>query len=75
MDNKLTSTNAIGEVIRNTRKKQGLSQEELAKIAGTGTRFISDLENGKQNINLGKTLLVLSALGLGIYLLNKWDNK
>ena len=46
----LTTMEDIGKLIRDTRKEQGLSQEELAGISGTGRRFISDLENGKNNI-------------------------
>lgn len=65
----------IGNLIRNTRKQQGLSQEDLAGISGTGRRFISDVENGKDNIQLGKLLLVITALGLSLYIFNKWMNK
>lgn len=65
----------IGKLIRDTRKQQGLSQEDLAGISGTGRRFISDIENGKNNIQLGKLLLVIAALGLGLYIFNKWRNK
>lgn len=76
MDNQNLSTmEEIGKLIRDTRKQQGLSQEELAGISGTGRRFISDIENGKQNIQLGKLLLVIAALGLSLYIFNKWMNK
>ncbi len=75
MEKRSSSVSFIGEEIRSARKEQGLTQEELAKISGTGTRFISDLENGKESINLGKLLLVAAALGLGLYLLNKWGKK
>jgi len=54
----------ISELVRTTRKSQRLSQEDLAGISGTGRRFISDIENGKESIHLGKLLLVISALGL-----------
>lgn len=37
----------IGKLIRDIRKQQGVTQEELAGISGTGRRFISDVENGK----------------------------
>lgn len=76
MNNHLLATmEEIGTLIRDTRKQQGLSQEELAGISGTGRRFISDLENGKNNIQIGKLLLVIKALGLSIYISNKWINK
>ena len=45
--NKLQTTDEIGALIRNIRKEQHISQEELAGLAGTGVRFISELENGK----------------------------
>jgi y4mF family transcriptional regulator len=53
----------IGEMIRTTRKAAGLRQPELAGAAGVGVRFIVELEAGKPTAHLGKTLLVLSALG------------
>lgn len=71
----LSTMEEIGKLIRDTRKQQGLSQEDLAGISGTGRRFISDIENGKDNIQLGKLLLVIAALGLSLYIFNKWLNK
>jgi HTH-type transcriptional regulator/antitoxin HipB len=68
----LTTMKEIGIFIKKTRKEQGLNQEELAGLSGTGRRFISDLENGKNNIQVGKLLLVISALGLSLYIFNKW---
>jgi len=53
-------------LVRIRRKALGYSQTRLADLCGTGTRFISDLENGKQTIELGKTLTVLSALGIDL---------
>ena len=74
-ETRITTTSTIGKEIQKVRRLQGLTQHELACIAGTGTRFISDLERGKKNINLGKVLLVLGALGLGLYLVNKMGKK
>lgn len=71
----LTTMEDIGKIIRNTRREQGLTQEELAGISGTGRRFISDLENGKNSIQTGKLLLVIKALGLNLHIFNKWMNK
>ncbi len=58
-------------LIKEERKKQGLTQAELAGIAGTGLRFISDLENGKKNLQFDKLLAVVTALGLGFELYKK----
>ena len=71
--NKLVSTKDIGLLIKTTRKSQGVTQEQLAGVANTGIRFISDLENGKPTIQVNKLLNVLSALGLGMYIFSKWD--
>ena len=73
--NKLVSTKDIGLLIKTTRKAQGVTQEQLAGVANTGIRFISDLENGKPTIQVNKLLNVLSALGLGMYIFSKWDLK
>ena len=71
--NKLVSTKDIGLLIKTTRKAQGVTQEQLAGVANTGIRFISDLEKGKPTIQVNKLLNVLSALGLGMYIFSKWD--
>lgn len=42
----------IGEMIRNERKKAGLTQEELARRTGTTKHYISRLENDKSDIEL-----------------------
>lgn len=69
----LRSTEEIGSLVRETRKAQGISQEQLAGVANTGTRFISDLENGKPTVQLEKTIRVLEALGLGVYAFYRWE--
>lgn len=71
---KLESIVAIGNLIRKTRKEQRISQATLAGLSSVGTRYISDLENGKETIQIQKLLNVLNALGLGLYIYNRWDN-
>ena len=57
----------LGEMVRRRRSKIGLNQSELAMTAGTGRRFISELENGKDTCELGKTLRVLTVLGIDLF--------
>jgi y4mF family transcriptional regulator len=57
---------ALGDLVRARRKAQGLRQEEVALAAGTGRRFVSELENGKPTVRLEEVLKVLRALGLAI---------
>jgi y4mF family transcriptional regulator len=54
--------------VKTTRKEQKLSQTELAGLAGTGLRFIVNLEQGKKSCQLQKSLDVLNALGIKIQL-------
>lgn len=59
---------SIGRLIRSTRKALGVTQRDLAMSAGTGLRFIIDLEKGKPTCHLGKALAVLRTLGIKINL-------
>ena len=56
----------LGQKIRERRKKLGYTQAKVAALCGTGIRFISDLENGKETVVLGKVLFVASTLGIDI---------
>jgi HTH-type transcriptional regulator / antitoxin HipB len=58
----------LGESVRLARKSQGLLQEDLAGVAGVGTRFIVELEAGKPTLQLDKVLAVLGTLGLTLRL-------
>ncbi len=71
----LRSTAEIGSLVRETRKAQGISQEQLAGVANTGIRFISDLENGKPTVQLEKAIRVLEALGVGVYTFYRWERR
>lgn len=59
---------ALGLAVRHARKAGGLTQAELAGLAGTGPRFVSELERGKSSVELGKVLDVLAVLGLRLLL-------
>jgi len=41
-----------------------MKQADLALVSGTGVRFISDLENGKETCVVGKILKVMENLGM-----------
>ena len=58
----------LGAAIRTKRREIGLRQAELAGLAGVGTRFLSELENGKETAALGKALRVLHRLGIEVWL-------
>ncbi|MBK6660483.1 MAG: helix-turn-helix transcriptional regulator [Proteobacteria bacterium] len=58
------SPEELGRVIRAERRQQKLRQGELAALSGVGNRFLSDLENGKPTVELGRAMQVLNMLGL-----------
>ena len=53
----------IGQIVRETRRAQGLRQDQLAGAARVGVRFVVELEAGKATARIGKALAVLAALG------------
>jgi y4mF family transcriptional regulator len=62
----MITPSALGEAVRTARKALGLRQDELAAAAGVGLRFLVELERGKPTIQLGRTLAVLTAVGLDL---------
>lgn len=64
----------IGRVIRHKRRDVGTQQETAAGLAGVGTKFLSQLENGKETAELGKVLQVLKAMGLEVYIFPRSQN-
>ena len=67
----MMSSTTIGGAVRLARRTQGLTQPQLAAVAGVGVRFLVDLEAGKATTQLGKTLDVLAALGLSVTLVDR----
>ncbi len=58
----------ISQLIYTVRKQLGVTQQDLALTAGTGVRFIIELEKGKPTCQIGKVLQVLQILGIQINL-------
>jgi len=56
----------IGAHVARVRKAQGISQLELSQAADVGRRFVVELENGKETLQVGKMLKVMSVLGMGL---------
>lgn len=61
---KLSSTVELGALVRQIRKEQGLTQLDVAGLAGLSNRFVIDLERGKETLQIKKVLDVLSLLGV-----------
>jgi y4mF family transcriptional regulator len=59
-------TAQLGRLIRQVRKEQGLTQEELSALVGVGPRLIGEIERGKVTAEVGKVFQLLSGLGLAV---------
>ncbi|GDX50863.1 transcriptional regulator [Bacteroidota bacterium] len=53
----------IAQFIKEKRKQLKLTQPELAERAGVGLRFVRELEQGKQTVQLDKVNQVLALFG------------
>ena len=63
---KIKNIKDIASKIKDERKKQNLTQTQLAGLCNVGVRFIVDLEAGKKTCQIGKVLLVLDVLGINL---------
>ena len=57
------SNQSLIDFIKTRRKQLGLTQQDLAERAGVGLRFIRDLEQGKESLQLDKVNQVLLLFG------------
>jgi y4mF family transcriptional regulator len=67
---------AVGAFVRNRRRGNGMTQVELAELAGVGTRLVSELERGKATVRLDAVNAVLAVFGkqLGVVDLDRAES-
>ena len=58
------SMSDVARTVRETRKKQGVSQTVLAQLSNVGLRFLCEVEHGKPTVRFDKLLSVLTSLGI-----------
>ena len=68
---KIKSTQDLGQLVREYRVAQKMTQADILGLANTGNRFIVELENGKPTVQFQKVLDVLDALGLELAIQKK----
>lgn len=71
----LTNALQLAETVRHERKRQKVSQIRLSQLANVGIRFVRDLEDGKETVQLDKVLSVLETLGIAVELSTPGDNE
>lgn len=67
----VASVSDVGNAIQRMRKQQGLTQLDVAGLAGLGNRFVVELEKGKETVQMQKALDVLALLGLELVIRQK----
>ncbi len=65
---KINNAKAFGEMIKLKRKKLGYTQKYICEVSGISASYISDLENGKSTIELGKAIYLANLLGIDVEL-------
>jgi len=58
----------IASTVRYFRKQSGLSQQQLAELAGVGKTVVFDIEKGKATVQLNTLLKVLDVLNIQLNL-------
>ncbi|GAB1452215.1 helix-turn-helix transcriptional regulator [Draconibacterium sp.] len=60
----------LGNTIKKHRKAAGLSQLQLAEMAGVGKTSVFDLEKGKETVQLDTLRKILTVLNIKIELIS-----
>ena len=63
---KIKDVNGLGSELKKRRRELGYTQSFLSEFSGLSISFISDVENGKKTVELGKTMYLANLLGLDI---------
>jgi HTH-type transcriptional regulator/antitoxin HipB len=58
----------LAQILVQTRRKAGISQKELAELAGLGKTLVFQMEKGTANIRLDNLLKILKVLNIKIQL-------
>lgn len=62
----ISTTEELGQLVRNHRKRARLTLENTSGLANLSVRFLSEFERGKQTAEIGKVLKALRTLGLEV---------
>jgi y4mF family transcriptional regulator len=56
----------IADIVKYSRAKSGLSQKQLADLAGVGKTAVFDIEKGKESVRLNTLVKILEVLNIRI---------
>jgi HTH-type transcriptional regulator / antitoxin HipB len=63
----INSADDAGLFCRSWRKREQITQAELADSAGVGVRFVSEFERGKPTCEIGKVIKLCKTIGIDFY--------
>lgn len=61
-----TTAQKFGENMKKIRLEKGMSQGDICRALGLDRAYISNVENGKQNLTISTMEKVAKALGVGV---------
>jgi transcriptional regulator with XRE-family HTH domain len=61
---RLYTAASVGPAIRHYREEAGLTQEQLAEMAGLNRSYLSELERGRETEQMRRILRLLKLLGV-----------
>ncbi|WP_212668862.1 transcriptional regulator [Pseudoalteromonas sp. NBT06-2] len=64
----IKSIKEMGAVGKAVRKSQDFDQRTLGDFSNNGINFVSQFENGKSTVQIGRVLEIFEILGIGITL-------
>ena len=67
VENKIAVRKQLGARIRDKRRRQGLTQRDLALMVGLDRSYISGVENGKRNASFDNIVKIACGLGITLY--------
>ena len=65
---KVNNMLSFGQEIKKRRKELGITQKDFSENTGLSASFLSNLENGKETVEMGKALRVIQMLGMDLQL-------
>lgn len=71
---KISDMSSFGREIKHRRKELGYTQAYVSECSGLSASFLSNLENGKETVEMGKALKVVQLLGMDLIISIRGEN-
>ncbi|MDG1733755.1 MAG: transcriptional regulator [Thalassotalea sp.] len=65
---KIQTVKQLGAIVKQVRQSQAIVQETAGLLSGNGLTFVSQFENGKETVEIGRVFKLLEQLGIKVEL-------